>query len=331
MCPKIVFIVPYRNRSHQKFFFCNYMKFLLEDLNPNDFEVYFSTQCDKRSFNRGAIKNIGFLAIKEKYPNDYKNISFVFNDVDTMPFNKIFNYTTTSGVVKHYYGFTFTLGGIVVINGGDFERINGFPCYWGWGMEDNMLQKRCLNAKIKIDRSVFFKLGSPEILQLFDGVERVISKDDPRQMDEPNNHNGIFTIHNLQFAISDKSSDVNDNIFIVSDFKIKYINVTYFSTYLPYNTKSFHTQDLRGYTMKKNTISFFNQTSDVVESPMKWKKIPVNKFDRKIKHSEESVLDNSTKNRIIQTNHVIQKTPNFNISTMAVPRYRNKRPAMRFL
>ena len=47
-------------------------------------------------FNRGATKNIGFLAMK--YPDTYKQITFVFNDVDTIPNKKnLFNYKTRKG------------------------------------------------------------------------------------------------------------------------------------------------------------------------------------------------------------------------------------------
>ena len=42
--PKRVFIVPYRNRKEHKFFFCNQMKFILED--KNDYEIFFSHQED---------------------------------------------------------------------------------------------------------------------------------------------------------------------------------------------------------------------------------------------------------------------------------------------
>ena len=299
MTPKIVFIVPYRGRQHHKFFFCNYMKFILENKDKADYEVYFSHQCDERSFNRGAMKNIGFLAIKQKYPEDYKNISFVFNDVDTIPFNKIFDYETVPGVVKHYYGFYFALGGIVVINGGDFESINGFPCYWGWGMEDNILQRRCVRGNIKIDRSIFYTIGSPEILQLFDGVERIISKNDPRQMDEKNNYNGLITMKQIYYEFSDKSPDVNDNIFIVPDFKMTYINTTHFQTYLPYNDNSFHKHDLREKSTK--SLKLKPTTKDVIEAPHKWQNLPPPPLNRKIKNDEERVIDNVNKNNIIQS------------------------------
>jgi hypothetical protein len=101
--PKRIFVVPYRNRVQHKFFFSKYMSFILEG--KDDYEIVFSHQCDARTFNRGAVKNIGFLSMKHKYPEHYKDITFIFNDVDTIPFNKIFDYETTHGVVKHYYGF----------------------------------------------------------------------------------------------------------------------------------------------------------------------------------------------------------------------------------
>jgi hypothetical protein len=199
--PKKVFIVPYRNRPQQKFFFENYMSFLLDELDPSDYEIYFSHQCDTRSFNRGATKNIGFIAVREKYPFHYKNINFIFNDLDTLPFNRLFDYETTPGTVKHYYGFKYALGGIVVIQGQDFERINGYPCFWGWG----------------IDRSVFYPIGSPEILQLFDGISRIINKNDPLRMKNDKGVDGITTITNLYYTIDNKSINKKDNIFITDN------------------------------------------------------------------------------------------------------------------
>jgi hypothetical protein len=219
--PKKVFIVPYRNRTQHKFFFSKYMSFILED--DDDYEIYFSHQCDIRTFNRGATKNIGFLAVKNKYPNHYKDINFIFNDVDTIPFNKIFNYETSPGIVKHFYGFKYALGGIVVIKGSDFEKTNGYPGFWGWGLEDNSFQKRCESCRLTIDRTVFYNIGSPEILQLFDGVSRIISKKDPWRGQNDNGIDGLNTIHELKYTIDDKSDNPDDNIFNVHNSKIFFI------------------------------------------------------------------------------------------------------------
>jgi hypothetical protein len=270
--PKRVFIVPYRNRVQHKFFFSKYMSFILEDC--DDYEIYFSHQCDARTFNRGATKNIGFLAVKEKYPEDYKNITFIFNDVDTIPFNKIFNYETTEGIVKHYYGFKYALGGIVVMKGSDFEKVNGFPSFWGWGMEDNVLQKRCDRVGLKIDRSTFYNIGSPEILQLFDGISRIISKKDPWRMDKDNGVDGLKTISKLQFTIDSKSNNPNDNIFAVHNSKIFFINILTFLTHIKFEGDQYYNYDLREPKRKIINPDKLRETKQTVVTTDNWSNIP---------------------------------------------------------
>ena len=59
MIPDIVILVPYRDRkSHYEIFHkkCRIITFL-----------YITYQLDDRPFNRGAMKNIGFLMIKRMY------------------------------------------------------------------------------------------------------------------------------------------------------------------------------------------------------------------------------------------------------------------------
>jgi hypothetical protein len=244
--PKIVFIVPYRNRYQHKYFFLNYLKNIMdESILKDDYEVYFSHQCDARSFNRGATKNIGFLAIKNKYPNNYKNITFVFNDIDTIPFASIFDYETVSGIVKHFYGFNYALGGIVALNGYDFERINGFPNFWGWGMEDNVLQKRCEKIGLKIDRSQFFPIGNPNILHLFDGVQRIINRKDPWRATHDDGIDGLKTIHKLQYEIATESTNPLDNVHIVNVDNIFMINISTFMTGTKFEDENYHKYDLR--------------------------------------------------------------------------------------
>jgi len=178
--PKKIFIIPYRNRPKQKAEFMHHMRQkILLDEPAGSYEMYFAHQCDNRPFNRGAMKNIGFLAMKLKYPLYYKAITFIFHDVDTFPSTKdLINYDTMPGIVKHYYGYEFALGGIFAIKGVDFERSLGFPNFWGWGLEDNVMQDRCANNGLIIDRSQFYPMRDPRIIRAFDGFDRVISKRD---------------------------------------------------------------------------------------------------------------------------------------------------------
>jgi hypothetical protein len=244
--PQVVFIIPYRNRPYQKYFFTNYMQTILENSELN-YEIYFSHQCDIRAFNRGGVKNIGFIAIKNKYPNHYQNISFVFNDIDTIPFSNILNYKTTNGIVKHFYGFNYALGGIVSITGHDFELTNGYPNFWGWGMEDNVLQKRCTQIGLTIDRSQFYKIGSPEILHLFDGVSRIINNKDPWRATHDNGIDGIKSIHKLKYSIDFESKSPNDNKYIphLLTNKVFFINIDTFLTAVRFESENYNSYDIR--------------------------------------------------------------------------------------
>lgn len=245
--PKVVFIIPYRNRPQHKFFFSNYLTTIMElDINiKDDYEVYFSHQCDIRAFNRGATKNIGFLAIKQKYPNNYKDITFVFNDIDTVPFSTIFDFETVPGIVKHFYGFNYALGGIVALKGADFEATNGFPNFWGWGMEDNVLQKRCEMIGLTIDRSQFYPIGSPDIIHLFDGVSRIINRKDPWRATNDNGVDGIRSIHNLDYSIDTESNNPLDNIHLINNDNIYIINILTFMTATRFEHDNYQKYDLR--------------------------------------------------------------------------------------
>lgn len=259
MVPKRVFIVPYRNRIHHKYFFSIYMTdVILKD--QFDYEIYFSHQNDTRPFNRGGVKNIGFMAVKQKYPNDYKDITFIFNDIDTVPFSNIFNYETTTNIVKHYYGFTYALGGIVAIKGRDFEKINGYPCYWGWGNEDNLLNNRCITNGITIDRSEFLPIGSPQILQLFDGISRLINKSDFIRAFKDNGLDGLCTISNIQYTIDTNSLNENDNVFKVDHPNIFYININNFKPLIPVDVDTYSKYDLR----KKSSTIKLNTKMDIL-------------------------------------------------------------------
>ena len=271
--PKRVFIVPYRSRVQQKFFFSKYMGFILE--NEDDYEIYFSHQCDARNFNRGGTKNIGFIAMMQKYPNHYKDMTFIFNDVDTLPFNKIFDYQTDFGVIKHYYGFNYTLGGIVVIKGADFEAMNGYPNFWGWGNEDNCLQKRAERLGIYIDRSVFYPIGSPEILQLFDGISRIINKKDPWRMKYDDGTDGISSIHKLYYTIDSESKNPADNIYTAGNAdRIFYVNIATFLCGLRHEEDDYYSYDLREPARKIIHPNKLQRTNKTIVTTDDWRNIP---------------------------------------------------------
>jgi hypothetical protein len=178
-----------------------------------DYAIYFVEQKDTRPFNRGAMKNIGFLAIKYKYPLQYQNVTFVFNDVDTIPHKKnVLDYKTTRGTIKHFYGFTFALGGIFSITGADFERIGGFPNFWGWGCEDNCIYDRALQHGVHVDRSTFFKIGDMNILHIYDGVVRNICRKEAYSAKMKSTTETVFTIRNLSFEFATASENGDNGV-----------------------------------------------------------------------------------------------------------------------
>jgi hypothetical protein len=225
--PTRVFIVPYRDRPNQKGEFLKNMKVLLEDL-TDPYEIYFAHQCDTRHFNRGAMKNLGFIAIKNKYPHNYKDITFIFNDVDTFPGEKgMIDYITTPGIVKHYYGYTFALGGIFSIRGADFEKTKGFPNFWGWGLEDNLINDRCLSAGLTIDRSCFYDMKDTRIQRPFDGFQRTVSKRDANV---------------YKFESPDNMTDIKDIKYTIQD---EFINITSFDCIMKDHEQIYYTHDIR--------------------------------------------------------------------------------------
>lgn len=199
----LFFIVPYKNREPQMFFFKNYMTYLMEDYEVFvDYCIYFVEQCDERPFNRGAIKNIGFMAAAQLYPDQYLDFLYVFNDIDTLPYQKdLLTYTPPEGAIRHHYGFRHALGGIVSVAGREFEAMNGFPNYWTWGFEDNALQDRANRMNIDVDRSNFYEIGDMRILHIYDGTKKILNREYGNDYICDDGKNGISTIRNLEYTI----------------------------------------------------------------------------------------------------------------------------------
>jgi hypothetical protein len=135
-----------------------------------------------------------------------------------------------------------------VIKGADFERINGFPNFWGWGNEDSVFQKRCLRGGLHIDRSHFYKIGSPEILQLFDGVSRLISPREHAVGKADSGVNGLTSVYRITYSVDKESLNPEDNRYVVENARIQVINIYTFLTETRFEKNDFYEYDLRDST-----------------------------------------------------------------------------------
>ena len=216
--PEIVIIVPYRDREPQRSAFMKIMPHILEDLNC---KVLFVHQRDKRPFNRGAMKNLGFIYVQKMYPDEYKDIILVFHDIDNIPWYKgQFSYRTQRNVINHFYGYPHALGGIFAIKAWDFEHINGFPNIWTWGLEDNMLMRRAEQYKKRVIRPEFVHLekNNNNIIGLWHGWDRLINSHIEHKGRADKGQDGIRSLYNIGIA-----PEKIDNLFIE-------VNITSFQT-----------------------------------------------------------------------------------------------------
>jgi hypothetical protein len=120
-------------------------------------------QEDGLPFNRGALKNIGFLLTRGQ------GAYTCFHDIDYLPLDA--DYSTVDAptpilwygaearriapgsdrVVRHDMNHCF--GGVVLVPNADFARIDGYANdYWGWGYEDVDLTRRLASAGIACGR-----------------------------------------------------------------------------------------------------------------------------------------------------------------------------------
>lgn len=252
--PSVVFIIPYRDRLAQKEFFLRYMSYILEDYDETEYRILFCHQQDKRVFNRGAMKNAGFIYVKNNYPTQYQKITLVFHDIDCVPYIKnLLDYKTAFGKIKHFYGFEYALGGIVSITCYDFEKINGFPNYWGWGFEDNALQNRATRHGKYISRKTFFKIGDNRILHLFDTFKKESDKNIPNLFLNEDGSTGVSSISQLNTKI------VDFDIIM----KHSFLNVSSFETEFEYNEQNIIQRDIReenNIEVKSNKVTSRNVT-----------------------------------------------------------------------
>jgi hypothetical protein len=168
----VAIIVPYRDlhpaqgrAAHLAQFVPHMTKLLnklVKDGRLSNYHIYIVEQSnDGRKFNRGKLLNIGFdLARKNtnKLGVALAHDVFIFHDVDLLPQDDLSDaYSQFPKTPYHiarvwdrYSNNPKYFGGVVSFSSSDYKRINGYPnTFWGWGGEDDEMQKRCEKLGIK--------------------------------------------------------------------------------------------------------------------------------------------------------------------------------------
>jgi hypothetical protein len=151
---RLSIIVPYRDRASQLQQFLPHIAayFRRDKLDCRiDYRVHVVEQHGSGPFNRGRLKNAGYLL--SRGDADY----FCFHDVDYLPVWA--DYSCPRGPARLiWHGLTLRedhatfFGAVVMFPGPDFVRINGYSNeYWGWGYEDAELRDRVLLAGLAIE------------------------------------------------------------------------------------------------------------------------------------------------------------------------------------
>lgn len=163
---RVAIIVPFRDqhvaqqRKEQLNSFVPHMeRFLSSNQGIEAYHVFIIEQSDDgRKFNRGKLLNIGFKLALEHPDGPFD--SFIFHDVDLLPQEPLKQWYAKypsrplhiARCWNRYNDNSKYFGGIVAFSKEDFEMIDGFPnTFWGWGGEDDELQKRVDAARMRIE------------------------------------------------------------------------------------------------------------------------------------------------------------------------------------
>lgn len=151
--PKLLVIVPYRDRAAHLIEFIPYIKTTLAAQEiPN--EILVVEQGTEKLFNKGLLCNTGFLARGELA--DY----VCLHDIDMIGENFDYSYTNSVAQLsardrgRNYVEWPLDyLGGVVLFSVAAFKTINGFSNdYYGWGAEDDDLRLRCYIFNLLVTR-----------------------------------------------------------------------------------------------------------------------------------------------------------------------------------
>jgi hypothetical protein len=102
------------------------------------------------------------------------------------------------------------------IKGADFERINGFPSFWSWGYEDNVIYDRALLHNININRSQFYPILHQNIIHILDSFSKMTSLKNKTMAMNKNVTDGLNTLKNIQYKWNLKTNMLDIDTFTCS-------------------------------------------------------------------------------------------------------------------
>jgi hypothetical protein len=150
-------VIPYRNRAdHLNKFVPLVRAYFARDKLDREipYRVLVIEQEHGLPFNRGALKNVGFVLGRNE------SAYTCFHDVDYLPVWADYSYPRIPTSIV-WYGANHTIdhtletffGAVVLIDNKQFSMVNGYSnSYWGWGYEDDDLRNRFGSAGIRIGR-----------------------------------------------------------------------------------------------------------------------------------------------------------------------------------
>jgi hypothetical protein len=162
--PPLQIVVPYRNReAHFKSFVPHLRAYFARDKSDRHipYRVLIVEQDGNDPFNRGALKNVGFMlgAAESEYT--------CFHDIDYLPIWADYSYTDEptrivwhgaqtrpiapeKSIRKIINDMEDLFGTVILVPNRLFTAVNGYSNeYWGWGFEDSDLKRRFLTAGAK--------------------------------------------------------------------------------------------------------------------------------------------------------------------------------------
>ncbi|XP_071081131.1 beta-1,4-N-acetylgalactosaminyltransferase bre-4-like [Haliotis cracherodii] len=155
---RLAIIIPYRDREVNLKILLNNLHRVLQKQQA-EYAIFVVEQENGTPFNRGLIKNIGYVEAKARCHFD----CFTFQDVDLVPESerntywcgaRALHHSRELDILKYRIFYKYHFGGVITLNETFFSTINGYSnLFFMWGGEDDDLFHRLLKKKLPYEFS----------------------------------------------------------------------------------------------------------------------------------------------------------------------------------